>query len=173
MKEKGLLELEDKTSKNYALNPSSGEWFKGIEIVMAENGMGHYFGTIPRTPDIFSGMGSKENRLNYITVRLGFLKSVFSLLGIEHIELYRGMATESDWKSFDPKLFSSWTFSKEVAESFSSIDDEKRFKNLYFLKRSKPVNRLFMTYLETDAMNGQYLESEAVVLLQENDRRLF
>ncbi len=35
----GVGELESKTAENYVLNPHSGEWIEGMQIVAAEAGL--------------------------------------------------------------------------------------------------------------------------------------
>lgn len=67
--------------------------------------------------------------------------------------------------------WSSWAFNYKVAVSFSELKLEIEHKNAYLIKRANPVDRLFMTLLETEAMNRQYFE--ALVLHNDNDRMLW
>jgi hypothetical protein len=136
MELKGLSEHEKLTSETYVLNPHSGEWIKGLQIVFAEMGLKTYAGTVPRTSDISSGLGEKHKRREYILHRLAFVKAAFNLLGRDELTLFRGMACEGAWRTF-------------------------------------PVEKLFMTYVETAAMNSQYEELEAVVVHDEFDERLW
>ena len=161
MKSQGLLELEKKTSETYVLNPNSGEWMKGIEITMAQIGLRSFFGKIPRTKDIFKGDSSEEKRSNFIIARVAFLKAIFSNLDLEYVSLFRGIRSNHDSK-YSKKTFSSWTFSEEVVSSFIAGGSESTI-----MEEKVPVDRLFMTFLETKAMNNQYLEAEAVVLEKE------
>ena len=166
MKTVKLSEIEEKTANLVALNPNSGEWIKGMSIVLAEIGLLPYHGKIPRTQDIFSGIGSKENRREYLINRLAFIQSYFSLFKIEEVVLYRGMSTEKGWLEI-PRTLLSCTFKLEVAQAFSDFDSESKYKNAYLIKMTCPVESLFMTFLETEALNRQYKEAEALLLYHE------
>lgn len=166
----GLGEQERLTSKIYVLNPFSGEWIKGLQIACAELGLKAFTGTVPRTADIFSGPGDKQLRQSYIIHRLAFVRALFKSLGLREVVLFRGMAAEGDWQVHSHRFFSSWTFSKEVAEAFVS---NANAKHSYLLKRTFPIEKLFLTYVETAAMNKQYLEREAVVIHDAHDEILW
>lgn|SRR5579862_6719 len=166
----GLGEPERLTSRIYVLNPFSGEWIKGLQIACAELGLKEFRGTIPRTAHIFSGQGDKQLRQEYIIHRLAFVRALFNSLGLREVTLFRGMAAEGDWQAHSHRFFSSWSFSKEVAEAFVS---NERAKHSYLLKRTFPVEKLFLTYIETAAMNRQYLEREAVILHDSLDELLW
>ena len=169
MRSVGMEEMERRTADSMVLNPNSGEWIKGMAIVLAEMGLVPYRDKIPRTRDIFEGSGRKEDRRRYLIHRLAFVRAYFHLLGIKEVTLYRGMATEWAWgKRPSSRTFVSFTFSIKVAGShcaFSRSDN----RHSYLLKRTLPVQDLFMTSLETGAMNEQYREAEALVLYREED----
>lgn len=169
MKAVNLSKIEEKTANLVALNPNSGEWIKGMEIVLAEIGLVPYHGKIPRTEDIFSGIGRKENRREYLINRLAFIQSYFSLFKLTEVVLYRGMSTEQRWLEL-PRSLLSCTFKLEVAQAFSDFVSKSKYKNSYLLKMTCPVERLFMTFLETEALNRQYKEAEALVLYHEKIR---
>ena len=171
MESTGLGEQESLTSTTYVLNPYSGEWIKGLQIVCAELGLREFAGTIPRTADIFSGAGSKPLRRKYIVHRLAFVRALFKALGFSEVVLFRGMAAEGNWNVGSRRFFSSWTFSKEVAEAF--VSSSERARHSYLIKRTFPIEKLFMTFVETAAMNRQYLEREAVVIHDGNDELLW
>lgn len=162
MQEKGFAEAEEKTAENMVLNPFSGEWIKGMSIVAAEMGLTRFRGKIPRTSDIFSGMGNKEFREDYLRERNGFIRAFFSLTGRGEVPLYRGMATEGDWMRKD-RSFLSCTFNLEVGKSFCGMQKEENYRQFYLVKLTVPVGKIFMSYLETEAMNRQYLEAEAQI----------
>lgn len=166
MKSKGLYDLDKKTAENFVLNPNSGEWIKGMEIVLAEMGLVSYNGKAPRTKDIFSGLGSKDFRSNYIITRMAFIKAYFDLLNIHEIVLFRGMSSERPWKEV-PRTFLSCTFNYDVAKDFSDFSKESKYITSYIIKTTIPVRKLFMTYLETAALNKQYKEAEALILYNE------
>ncbi|WDV46475.1 hypothetical protein PV797_01965 [Clostridiaceae bacterium M8S5] len=160
------LEKEEKmTADSIVLNPNSGEWIKGMCIVLAEMGLVPYRGKEPRTKDVFKGIGSKENRRRYIVNRLGFIRAYFQLLDISSVALYRGMSSEGTWSERD-RTFLHMTFSVEVAKAFSNFENNK-YKTFYMIKATLPVDKIFMTYLETSQMNEKYKEAEALILYDE------
>lgn len=167
----GLGEQEALTSRTYVLNPFSGEWIKGLQIVCAELGLKEFVGTAPRTKTIFSGPGEKRLRRRYVIHRLAFVRAIFKSLGFREVVLFRGMAAEGNWRARSHRFFSSWTFSKDVAEAFVSCNECA--KHSYFLKRTFPVEKLFLTCVETAAMNRQYREHEAVVIHDADDELLW
>jgi hypothetical protein len=163
----GLAEVEQRTADLLVLNPASGEWIKGMEMTLAQMGLAAYQGTVPRTPDIFAGLGSRANRHRYLVQRLGFVRAVFRQAGIDRVVLYRGMSTENDLTS-RPRTFLSFTFSLRVGRAFADFDQESRHRNAYLVKLTVPIEKLWMTCLETRAFNRQYQEAEALVLADED-----
>lgn len=163
MKDMGLGEMETRTANQIVLNPGSGEWIKGMAIVLAELGLVSFHGKITRTKDVFLGQGTRENREKYLLHRLAFLRALFHHLNLTEVPLYRGMCSEGDWRK-SQKTFVSFTFSNTVAKSFTDLDGESSIKSAYFLKATVPVTKLFMTYLETRQMNERYKEAEALLL---------
>ena len=170
MKSVGMKAIEQRTADILVLNPNSGEWIKGMAIVLAEMGLVPYKDKIPRTRDIFEGLGEKDKRRNYLIHRLAFVRAFFHLLGIEDVTLYRGMSTERKWgKRASARTFVSFTFNSKIAKAYCVFSRDSDFKHSYFLKRTFPVEKLFMTYLETAAMNMRYKEAEAFVLYNTED----
>ncbi len=163
MEDHELRDLEERAAENVVLNPRSGELVKGMLIVLAEMGLADFQGTIPRTPDIFQGEMSKSHRKRYLAHRLAFVRAYFQLLGRDEVVLYRGMSTEGAWNK-RPRTFLSCTFSLEVAQAFAEFERGNKYRHAYLVKFTVPVERLWMTYLETAAMNRQYREAEALVL---------
>lgn len=176
MVEAGLWETEQKTSEIQVMNPHSGDWIRGMQIVMAEMGLKDYRGSIQRSSNTFLEFGNKDNRRKYIEHRLAFIRTYFKKLGIKEAILYRGMTTEWEWKpdtTNQYRFWSSWTFSYKVGQDFAELKPNNQYKNSYLIKRAIPVEKLFMTYIETEAMNKQYLEAEALVLHTDEDRMLW
>ena len=162
MEAEGLSILERKTAEQYLLNPYSGEWIKGMKIVMAEMGLIAYNGYIPRTKDIFCNTGSKELRKKYIIARSAFLRGIFKLAGHSEVPLYRGMS--STLNLFEtPNTLVSATFSPDTAREFASIDNSTAYKSCYWVKFAYPVKNLFMTFFETKQFNERYKEQEAII----------
>ncbi len=170
MEHLSLLELEQKTAQQYVLNPNSGEWVKGLRIVMAELGLIDFDEKQPRTPEIFQGTGSRDNRKKYIISRLAFVQTFFQLAGYHQVQLFRGMATEGRYIE-KPRTLLSATFDPEVAKAFSKIDMSDQAAFSYLFKFTYPIDNLFMTYFETELFNTRYKEREAVILYR--DRLVF
>ena len=160
-----LLDLEKRTAHGMVLNPQSGEWIKGMEIVLGELGLVTCQVKAIRKDDTFEGVGSKEKRKAYIYHRLAFVRSLFEALNLNEPILYRGMASEKSWSNIK-RTFLNMTFSKDVAEAFASFNHEK-YKSAYIMRTSVSSRDLFMTYIETQEMNHQYKEREAVLLCKE------
>lgn len=159
----GILDLEEKTANQYVLNPYSGEWIKGLRIVMAEMGLLDFNEKKPRTKDIFKGIGSRDNRKKYIITRLAFVQTFFELAGYEKIQLFRGMTTEKG--NFETsKTLVSASFNPEVGKAFSNIDRNEKVTFSYVIKFTYSIKNLFMTFFETAAFNERYQEQEAVIL---------
>lgn len=173
MKDQHLEHLEQRTADTIVMNPFSGEWMKGMSVVFAEMGLVDYHAKIPRTKDIFTGDGSKIIRRNYILHRLAFIRAYFELLDISEIILFRGMNSTKEWKPVRQRWLVSFTFNKKVAESFANFGKPKESEHSYLLKRTIPVEKLFMSYLETEAMNRQYKEAEALVFYDSKDAVLW
>jgi hypothetical protein len=173
MESQHIEHLEQKTADIVVMNPYSGEWIKGMRVAFAEMGLVDYHDKIPRTKDIFTGVGSKALRRKYILHRLSFIRAYFELLGISEIVLFRGMSSTKEWGPVRQRSLVSFTFNKKVAESFANFGKPKDFKHAYLLKRTIPVEKLFMSYLETEAMNRQYKEAEALIFYNKNDAILW
>ncbi len=158
-----LAEIEARTADRVVLNPNSGEWLKGMHIVLAESGLVTYCGTVVRTPDLFTGIGAKPLRRTYCIHRLAFVRAAFRRAGHSEVVVYRGVASPFDWAE-PARSIVSCTFNLRVARSFASFDRADRFRTGYLMKLTVPVEHLWMTHCETAAMNGRYREAEALVL---------
>ncbi|MCD2346717.1 hypothetical protein [Clostridium guangxiense] len=154
--------IEEKTSSEIVLNPNS-EWLKGIKIILAKLGIVNYKNKILRDEKIFDNMGGEKRIIEYIINRIAYVRSYFKMLNIDEVILYRGMSTEREWINCYEKSLTSWTFSLEVALSFADLDKNNKYKNGYVIKRTVPIENIFMTYLETESMNKQYKECEAIL----------
>ncbi len=159
--EVGLVELEEAFASRYVSNASSGELVKGHAIVLAQLGLCPYHGKVVRSPDLFAGEWTEERRAAHVVARLAFVRELFTPGG-ERMTLYRGLASE---RPFDPPSgasFVSATFDPAVAEAHFAGGRATVAAALY--RQSVPIERLFMTYRETKAMNRQFAESEAILL---------
>jgi hypothetical protein len=160
-----LWDIEDAFARRYVCNPHSGELVKGHRIVLAELGLVAYAGRVVRTPDVFAGRWSRERRAAHVLARLAFVRALLSHLGMATVRLYRGMACDGPLRPPDNESFVSATFSERVARSHYEAGGDAATRVLF--AQAVPAGRVFMTYLETQAMNGAFLEAEAVLLHDE------
>lgn len=158
----GLYEAEKETAEQYLLNPYSGEWIKGMKIVMAEMGLIAYNGTYPRKKGTFLGIGSKEKRIAYVIARIAFVRSMFKLKGIREIPLFRGMASEIDFHE-TPQTLLSTTCSVSTAMEFADMKQSSNARSAYIVKFTCPIQNLFMTFFETRKFSERYKEQEIVI----------
>jgi hypothetical protein len=92
---------------------------------------------------------------------------MFLVAGTPTVTLFRGLSTDTPIEAPGQRTFVSASFSIEVAEShFTSAGDSS---NGLLVRQRVPVERIFMTYLETASMNEQYLEAEAALLYEEDN----
>ena len=162
VEERGLLEMERAFAERYVSNPGSGELVKGHRIVAAELGLAPYVGTVVRDPTIFDGAWSRERRAEHLLARLAFVPELFRAAGHDRVTLWRGMSSEQPFDRRPQPTFVSATFSREVAESHFAGNEKTVAAMLS--REVVPVERLFMTYVETEAMNRQFLEAEGVLI---------
>lgn len=163
MEEHGVGELERQFAQRFVSNPSSGELVKGHRIVLAELGLVPYSGTVVRSPELFDAAPwTRAERALHLLCRLAFLREVFGRRGRSSVVLYRSLSCCGAPEPPRNTTFVSATFDFEVARSFLAEVDPSRTGVLY--RQVVPVERLFMTYLETAEMNRQFQEAEAVLL---------
>ena len=165
MRQRELLDIEQGFARQFVSNPSSGEMVKGHRIVLAELGLVGYAGTVLRDPATFAGTWSRERRAAHICARLAFLRALFARMGITHLTLWRGLSADGPLRTNRRRTFISTSFAEAVARDH--FDTARPTRAL--MCQSVPVERVFMTYLETSAMNDRFLEAEAVLLAQPDD----
>ena len=165
-----LVDLERELTETYVSNPHSGEVLKGHRIVIAEMGLAPFEGKIVRDPSILAGSRDRTRRREHILARLGFVRAMFGLAGVEHVVLYRSMSFEGAPRGRNDETFVSTTFCREIATTWFDSDVDRR--SVIMMRQPVPVERVFMTYLETAAMNRHFREAEAVLLL-DPDSALF
>jgi hypothetical protein len=156
----GLWDVEHGFSRGYVSNP--GSTVKGHRIVLAELGLAGYAGSVVRDPATFAGDWSRERRADHIVGRLGFVRALCERLGVTRVTLWRGFSTPSRLHRRDGRTFVSTSFAEAVSRSHYQAGGPGRTRVL--VSRVVPVDRLFMTYLETAAMNDRFHEAEAVVI---------
>jgi len=165
---RGLTDLEAGFAERYASNPSSGELVKGHEIVIARLGLVPYHGKVVRDPHLFAGDWSEERRAEHVVARLGFVRAMFRAAGHDRVWLYRGFTAEGPLGVPPARTLVSTTFDRAVAESFAGPGPETVVSVL--IGQLVPVDRLFMTYIETAQLNRVYHEAEAVLLADRRNR---
>jgi hypothetical protein len=149
MESRGVADLERAFAERFVSNPRSGELVKGHAIVLAELGLCPFEGKVVRDAALFDGAGSRERRATHLLARLAFVQALWDA----PVTLFRGGA--------DPPAgsFVSATFSRAVAEA--NLDGRP---GAVLWRGAVAPDRLFMTFMETEAMNVRYREAEAVVL---------
>ena len=159
--------MESTVARAYVSNPYAGEIVKGHAIVLAQMGLAPFAGTIVRDPATFEGEWSRSRRREHVVHRLGYLRALLPAIGLEHLELWRGVATHARLETERERTFTSTSFSREVARSLVEAGADGSDTRL--VRHSVGPERVFMSYLETRAMNAQFLEAEAVLLSSPGD----
>jgi hypothetical protein len=167
LESRGLAGMEETFAAGFVSNPYSGEMVKGHRIVLAELGLVSLEDKAVRDPDLLGGDWSRERRADHVLWRMAFLRALFREAGKERVTLYRGLAVEGTPLPPRNRTFVSASFSFEVARSM--FEPQSPGTSGVLLRQEVPVERLFMTYLETEAMNRQFLEAEAVLLFEEGN----
>jgi hypothetical protein len=111
---------------------------------------------------LFEGEGAKERRRAHILLRLAFLRELMTLLGRSEVELYRGVSVDGALRPRRAPSLVAATFSREVA--MSHFEGGPTTRTALVARQLVPASRLFMTFLETAAMNDRYHEAEAVLI---------
>jgi hypothetical protein len=162
MHARDLGELERDFSTAFVSNPRSGEHVKGHAIVLAELGLCPFRGMVVRDPGVFDGAWSRARRSEHLITRLAFTQELWSRQAEGEVVLYRGAAVDGSWPERAPASFTSATFSAEVATEHFAGGPTTRTAVLW--RQRVPIARLFMTFLETRAMNRAFREAEAVLI---------
>jgi len=162
MQARGLGDLERGFAASMVSHPNAGEIAKGHAMALADLGLANFAGTIIRDPSSLEPPWTMERRREHILARLAFVRAAFSMLGLGPPVLYRAVSTEGRLEPRRPQTFVSATFSFEVAMSLFGPAWEGRSAAIF--RQTVPLERVFMTYLETAAMNRQFHEAEAILL---------
>jgi hypothetical protein len=154
--------MDREFTARYVSNPYSGECVKGHRIVLAELGLVPYDDRAPRDEALFDGDWSKARRAEHVLWRLAFMRGWTKRAGWNEVLLYRGISSDEALRPEGGETFVSASFRFEVAWSCFAGAAPRPFGRLE--GRRFPAERLFMTHFETEAMNRQFLEAEAVLL---------
>ena len=156
-----LAELDRDFTRTFVSNPRSGELVKGHAIVLAELGLCPFSGKVVRDPATFDGPCSRQRRADHLVARLAFTQALWSGWGHETVTLYRGAATETEFRH-RPASFVSATFSLDVAKDHFAGGAATKAARL--TGQEVTVDRLLMTFLESEGMNQAFKEAEGVLL---------
>ena len=158
----GLADMDEAFSEAFVSNPNAGELVKGHAIVLGELGLCRFAGKVVRSRELFSGGWSKEQRAKHLLLRLAFTQAIWSRAVPAGLPLYRAMGSDGARDQQRTGSFVSATFSVDVA--MAHFQGAAATKAAAVLRQPTPVSRLFMTFLETPAMNRQFKEAEAVLI---------
>ncbi len=162
--------LEEAFAAQFVSNPHSGECVKGHRIVIAELGLAPYEGRAPRDPELFDGAWSREHRAEHVLWRMAFVRAWLRRARWRELILFRGISSEKPLARGDAPTFSPASFRFDVAWSCFAGPVPHAFGRLE--RRLISTDRVFMTHFETDAMNRQFVEAEAVLLGDLDDSML-
>lgn len=156
-----LERLERELSVQWVSNPEGNEQVKAHRIVLAEMGWIPYQGAVLRNKTLMQGAFSVSERERHILYRIAFVRALFKRLQQSHLLLYRGMVSKTPIQKPYNKGFIAASFSESVAMAHLQSLPQDSAGVLY--KQWVPVERLFMSFYETEAMNQTYQEAEAVL----------
>ena len=131
---------------------------KGHAIVLAELGLCPFRGRIVRDPHLFDGDCSKEARTEHILWRMALAQEIWART---QRPVYRVISNDVAIRPATSSLVSA-TFSKAVAQSHIDAAATRRESRL--MSGALPLDRVFMTFLETQAMNEPFREAEALLV---------
>ena len=162
MDERGLLDLESTFARTYVSNMNN-EYVKVHRVAVARSGLASYRGKVIRDSSLTAGPLAFERRKKHVLARMGWVQALLRRCGRESIVLYR---MESCDGPLQPRrretALVSASFRMDIVKEMSGWADSQRTVVLY--RQAVPVERVFMTYLETEAMNRPFREAEAVLL---------
>lgn len=162
LSQRDLAHVEERLASAYVSNPWAGDLVLGHLTVLAELGLGTLTSRAIRDRDCFSGQWTRQRRADHIVARIGFVRALWARADGD-IWLYRGAGVQQSagQRRRGQSPLVSASFSREVAESH--FNSSNVVAGALYRQRLQ-LDRLFMTFLETKAMNGVYKESEALLI---------
>jgi hypothetical protein len=157
--ENKLNNLDEKITGMIVSNPYSGEILKHLWFRLAKLGFVRYENRVPK---LLEGIPEGKDIEAYIIKRIAFVRALFEISGVLEITTYRGVNSPYKWLSF-PKAFSSWTLDYSVANDLAKINDDTNIEVAYIMKRRTRTTEIFLTSIETKAMNRAYDEKEVLL----------
>jgi hypothetical protein len=157
----GLADMDDELATRYVSNPRSGDLIRAHLITAARLGLSSYRGKAIRDEAALSGKWAEKRRAEHIIIRAAFTQALWERADRPRLMVYRGIGLHAQ-EELKPRAIPliSATFSRAIAESHFNSE---RANTAALLRVRLPVERLYMTFLETPAMSKQYLEADAVL----------
>ena len=160
--QRGVAELDSAFARAFVSNPSAGELVKVHGMVLARLGLSSFADRVLRDPDELRAPWSWSLRRRHVIARLGFMWALWARWEIQRVTLFRAAAAEGPIEPNRPSSWTSATFSREVAEAH--FEGGPRTIAAAMWRQRVPVERVFMSFLETPALNERFLEAEAILL---------
>ena len=165
----GLADIEATFASHYVCKFRYSEFVKAHRIVIAEMGLVPYEGKAVREKAALEGQFDRAKRREHVIRRLGFVRAIYRSLGILSVLLYRGIHSRGAPDPPRNETFVSATTDLAIAEALACFREPSNankdgYKVGVLTSQSIPIERVFMSYLETPQMNHPYRESEAVLL---------
>ena len=127
-------------------------------------GLAPYKGKMLRDPLQAGGALSLARRGTHVAARMGFAQALFERCGRDTIVLYRMESCEGPLRPRQSgAVLVSASFRMDIVQEMSGWADLRRTVAIY--RQAVPIQRVLMTYLETQAMNHPFKEAEAVLLV--------
>ena len=162
MAQRELSDLEALFTRQYVSNPFN-EAVKAHRIAISRLGLAPYNGKMLRDPFQTADALSLDRRGSHVIVRMGLVQAIFERCGRERIVLYRMESCEGPLRPRrSGNVLVSASFRMDIVQEMSGWADPKRTVAIY--RQAVPIQRVLMTYLETEAMNHPFREAEAVLL---------
>jgi hypothetical protein len=163
LRDRDIADIETRFAETFVSNARSGEVVKGHAIVLAELGLCPFAGTVVRDPALFHGRWSKERLGRHLIGRMAFVQALFERSGPLPVALFRGFnVATGTLPAPRPSSFVSASFSIDVAMAHFRAGPPTSSAALF--RQPLSHDRLFMTFVETAAMNRNYREAEAVLI---------
>ena len=174
MQHHDLADNEARFAADYACKFHYSENVKAHRIVMAETGLVPYVGTILRAEGELEGRFSRSRRREHILRRLGFVRALYRELDVDSVLVYRGIHCAGFPTRPVNRTFVSTSTNLAVAESLACFREPRNsnkpgFKIGVLMSQEVGLERVFMTYMETEQLNSPYGESEVVLLYSADD----
>lgn len=157
----GLPGMDHELAASYVSNPWSGDLVRAHLITIARLGVAAYQGKAIRDPASLAGRWAEHRRAEHIIHRAAFTQALWQRASRPGLMIYRGIGLPGEAApAIRATGLVSASFSRAVAESHF---DAPLTGTAALLRTRLPTDRLFMSFLETKAMNKQYLEADAVL----------